>query len=178
MDPGGSELARHRDLCALVNERFTDADADIQWAADGIRWGRGVLIEQLKASGMRSQRSDRRSSPRRTSKEHCDVGWRDRPRDRRSRQSAIGDDPDLVQIAARPGLLLVTLPAFRWCGRERHSRIRRPRGVSTTSPCAPTERSACFGNRKQVSGERFSAPISATLIPTLPRTWTPAAECP
>ena len=39
MDPGRSDLARHRDLWALVNERFTDADAEGQWAADGIRWG-------------------------------------------------------------------------------------------------------------------------------------------
>jgi SAM-dependent methyltransferase len=33
------DLARHRHLWALVNERFTDADADDQWAASGIRWG-------------------------------------------------------------------------------------------------------------------------------------------
>jgi SAM-dependent methyltransferase len=39
MDPGRSELARHRELWAVVNERFADADAEDQWAADGIRWG-------------------------------------------------------------------------------------------------------------------------------------------
>jgi SAM-dependent methyltransferase len=33
------DLARHRDLWAIVNERFTDADADHRWAEDGIRWG-------------------------------------------------------------------------------------------------------------------------------------------
>jgi SAM-dependent methyltransferase len=39
MDDGRGDLARHRDLWALVNERFTDSDADQQWAASGIRWG-------------------------------------------------------------------------------------------------------------------------------------------
>jgi SAM-dependent methyltransferase len=33
------ELDRHRDLWEIVNEQFTDADADEQWATDGIRWG-------------------------------------------------------------------------------------------------------------------------------------------
>jgi SAM-dependent methyltransferase len=33
------DLARHRDLWAIVNERFTDADADDRWATDGVRWG-------------------------------------------------------------------------------------------------------------------------------------------
>ena len=39
MDHGQPDLARHRDLWMLVNERFTDADADGKWAAEGIRWG-------------------------------------------------------------------------------------------------------------------------------------------
>jgi SAM-dependent methyltransferase len=39
MDAGRSDLTRHRELWALVNERFTDDDADRQWAASGIRWG-------------------------------------------------------------------------------------------------------------------------------------------
>jgi SAM-dependent methyltransferase len=39
MDPGRPELASHRDLWALVNEQFTDEDAERQWAAVGIRWG-------------------------------------------------------------------------------------------------------------------------------------------
>jgi SAM-dependent methyltransferase len=39
VDVGRPDLARHRDLWALVNKRFTDADADDQWATDGIRWG-------------------------------------------------------------------------------------------------------------------------------------------
>jgi SAM-dependent methyltransferase len=34
-----SELDHHRNLWDVVNERFTDADADAQWATDGIRWG-------------------------------------------------------------------------------------------------------------------------------------------
>jgi SAM-dependent methyltransferase len=33
------DLDRHRDLWSIVNERFTDGDADAQWAASGIRWG-------------------------------------------------------------------------------------------------------------------------------------------
>jgi SAM-dependent methyltransferase len=39
VDDTRPELARHRDLWAVVNERFTDADADGQWATSGIRWG-------------------------------------------------------------------------------------------------------------------------------------------
>jgi SAM-dependent methyltransferase len=39
VDDGRPDLARHRDLWEIVNERFTDADADGQWATDGIRWG-------------------------------------------------------------------------------------------------------------------------------------------
>lgn len=37
MEP--SDLERHRDLWDIVNEQYTDADADEQWAAEGIRWG-------------------------------------------------------------------------------------------------------------------------------------------
>jgi SAM-dependent methyltransferase len=39
MDHARPDLARHRDLWAVVNERFTDTDADDQWATDAIRWG-------------------------------------------------------------------------------------------------------------------------------------------
>ena len=39
MDDRRSELARHRQLWEIVNERFTDADADDRWARAGIRWG-------------------------------------------------------------------------------------------------------------------------------------------
>jgi len=34
-----ADLVRHRDLWALVNAQFTDADAEVQWTATGIRWG-------------------------------------------------------------------------------------------------------------------------------------------
>jgi SAM-dependent methyltransferase len=33
------ELDHHRNLWNLVNEQFTDADAEEQWSTDGIRWG-------------------------------------------------------------------------------------------------------------------------------------------
>lgn len=39
MNRARPDLAHNRDLWALVNERFTDADADDQWTASGIRWG-------------------------------------------------------------------------------------------------------------------------------------------
>lgn len=33
------DLTRHRDLWEIVNERFTNNDADTRWALPGIRWG-------------------------------------------------------------------------------------------------------------------------------------------
>jgi len=39
-------LVQHRALWALVNERFTDADADSKWAAGDIRWGLFRLPER------------------------------------------------------------------------------------------------------------------------------------
>jgi SAM-dependent methyltransferase len=39
MAAANTDLALHREVWEIVNERFTDADADDQWATDGIRWG-------------------------------------------------------------------------------------------------------------------------------------------
>jgi SAM-dependent methyltransferase len=39
VDEGRSATERNRDLWALVNERFTDADAARRWTAPGITWG-------------------------------------------------------------------------------------------------------------------------------------------
>jgi SAM-dependent methyltransferase len=39
MSAPGVDLDRHRELWNVVNERYTDADAEQQWASDEIRWG-------------------------------------------------------------------------------------------------------------------------------------------
>jgi SAM-dependent methyltransferase len=39
VDHRRDELVQHRALWALVNERFTDTDADTKWASDDIHWG-------------------------------------------------------------------------------------------------------------------------------------------
>ena len=39
MDTGPSTIERNRQLWGLVNERFTDADADLRWTSPGITWG-------------------------------------------------------------------------------------------------------------------------------------------
>jgi len=45
-------LARNRALWSIINEQFTDADADRAWASDDLRWGLfGVPDETLGAVG-------------------------------------------------------------------------------------------------------------------------------
>ena len=39
VDAGRQAIDRNRNLWALVNERFTDTDADVRWTASGITWG-------------------------------------------------------------------------------------------------------------------------------------------
>jgi SAM-dependent methyltransferase len=39
VDTGRQAIERNRNLWALVNERFTDTDADVRWTASGITWG-------------------------------------------------------------------------------------------------------------------------------------------
>ena len=39
MDSGPSVIERNRELWGLVNERFTDADADLRWTAPDVTWG-------------------------------------------------------------------------------------------------------------------------------------------
>ena len=39
VDVGPMAIERNRELWEVVNERFTDADADLRWHATGIRWG-------------------------------------------------------------------------------------------------------------------------------------------
>ena len=131
MHPGRPELTRHRDLWAVVNERFTDAAADGEWAAEGIRWG---LFRRARRRVGAARRRPRTRRGRARLRHRIPVG-RSRPRRcpprRRGPQPCPAGDGATMPAAARR-----VLPIGG--GRRRPGPpARRRRSTSSSASTAP-----------------------------------------